>query len=140
MTEPQTEYETDKTDPLYPFIKRGIFTGFDEFDQVYKPSKKAYRQFYSNLPAIEDDFKNFKKLLINFEFSPNEIEIFVRKKFSELGGMFMRLTKLLRDNPHQTVLIFSCYSSHGMIQDGRQVILVNEFDSNKGFYRLFAAE
>ena len=27
-----------------------------------------------------------------------------------------------------------------MIQDGRQVILVNEFDAKRGFYRLFAAE
>ena len=73
MIEPQTEYETDKTDPLYPFIKQGIFAGFDEFDQVYKPSKKAYRQFYSNLPGIREDLKNFIKLLINFEFGPDEI-------------------------------------------------------------------
>ena len=73
FVEPQTEYETDKTDPLYPFIKRGIFTGFDEFNQVYKPSKKAYRQFYSNLPAIEDDLENFITLLSSFEFSTKEI-------------------------------------------------------------------
>ena len=140
MVEKQTEYETGQTDPIYPFIKKGIFAGYPKFDAVHKPTKKGTRQFYDNLPGIYEDLHNFIKILTRFEFNPKEIETHVQKKISELAGMFMRLNKLLRDNPRQTVLIFSCYSSHGMIQDGRQVILVNEFDSNRGFYRLFAAE
>ena len=41
MVDPQTEYETDKTDPIYPFIKEGIFIGVDKFDQVYKPTSRS---------------------------------------------------------------------------------------------------
>ena len=32
FVEPQTEYETDKTDPLYPIIKQGILVAVKEFD------------------------------------------------------------------------------------------------------------
>ena len=38
------------------------------------------------------------------------------------------------------MLTLFCYASHGMIQDGRQVILVNEFNQKKGFYRFYGAE
>ena len=33
-----------------------------------------------------------------------------------------------------------CFACHGMIQDGRQVILINEHSKVKGFYKLFGAE
>ena len=140
MVEPQTEYETEQTDPLYPFVKRGIFAGVDKFDEVHKPTKKTTRQFYNNLPGIKDDLRNFLKILNQYEFSPDEIQTLIQNNLSELNGMIKRLCKLMEEKPHQTVLVLSCYSSHGMIQDGRQVILVNEFDSKRGFYRLFAAE
>ena len=36
--------------------------------------------------------------------------------------------------------MFSSYSGHGMIRDGRQVMLLNEFDQYRGFYKMLGAE
>ena len=55
----------------------------------------------------------------------------------ELNSELHRLFKSL---PEETVLALSCFASHGMIQDGRQVILLNEFFSSKGFYKIFGVE
>ena len=54
--------------------------------------------------------------------------------------MTTNLNRLLKNNPHETILALFCFASHGMIQDGRQVILVNEHNKLKGFYKLFGAE
>ena len=54
--------------------------------------------------------------------------------------MLLELNRMIKNNPYETVFFFSCYASHGMIMDGRQFILVNEFDAKRGFYKLFGAE
>ena len=87
MVQPETEYETDKSDPIYPFVKEGIFTGVEKFDQVYKPTSRSAKQFYANLPGILDDLHNFLKILTRFEFTPVEIKTKIDSKFKELAAM-----------------------------------------------------
>ena len=50
-------------------------------------------------------------------------------KTKDLTKMLIELKRLIKKNPRETVLVLSCYASHGMIKEGRQIILVNEFDS-----------
>ena len=38
------------------------------------------------------------------------------------------------------VLALFCYASHGMIRDGRQVIILNEHSEKDTFYKIFGAE
>ena len=33
-----------------------------------------------------------------------------------------------------------CYAGHGMSKDGRQVLLINEYNGQNKFYKLVAAE
>ena len=54
--------------------------------------------------------------------------------------MIIDLNRLYKDNPHETILTLLCYATHGMIQDGRQVFLVNELAPNKGFYKIVGVE
>ena len=42
--------------------------------------------------------------------------------------------------PNELVLIMCLFASHGMIREGRQVILINEFDKTAGFYKLLGVE
>ena len=42
--------------------------------------------------------------------------------------------------PNELVFILCLFASHGMIRDGRQVILVNEYDKTTGFYNLLGVE
>ena len=54
--------------------------------------------------------------------------------------MIVKLNKLYKENPLETILTLICYATHGMILDGRQIVLVNEFSKDKGFYKTFGAE
>ena len=54
--------------------------------------------------------------------------------------MATRMKRLFKKHPHETILALFCYASHGMIQDGRQVILINEHSKMKGFYKIYGAE
>ena len=60
--------------------------------------------------------------------------------FRESIAMLNDLGRLFKAHPHETVLSLSCFASHGMIQDGRQVILLNQFDKSKGFYKILGVE
>ena len=60
--------------------------------------------------------------------------------FNECIAMFTDLGRLFKNYPNETVLSLSCFASHGMIQDGRQVILLNQFDKSKGFYKILGVE
>ena len=50
------------------------------------------------------------------------------------------IKKILHNSPTDVTLILSVFASHGMIQSGRQTILINEFEKATGFYRLIGAE
>ena len=108
MVEKQTEYETRQTDPIYPFIKKGVFAGYPKFDAVHKPTKKGTRQFYDNLPGIYKDLRNFIKILTRFEFNPKEIETHVQQKIAELNEMIKRLKKTLEIDIVDPLYISKC--------------------------------
>ena len=61
-------------------------------------------------------------------------------KMKDCNIMIKELNRLFKSNPHETVFALFCFACHGMIQDGRQVILVNEHSKKKGFYQFFGAE
>ena len=50
------------------------------------------------------------------------------------------LAKHLKKNPKDTILILRCFACHGMIQDGRQIILTNEFEKSRQFYKVLGVE
>ena len=95
---------------------------------------------YSDLSAVSNDKHQFGKLTGRFGFDHDQCLVLLEPKILECSSMITELNRLLKNNPHETIFALFCYASHGMIQDGRQVILVNEFNQTKGFYKLFGAE
>ena len=102
--------------------------------------KDKYVQAYSDLPAIFNDHRQFEKIVTRFGFKFDEFLALLEPKVKDCNKATTELNRLLKNNPHETILALFCYASHGMIQDGRQVILINEFSKVKGFYRIFGAE
>ena len=51
-----------------------------------------------------------------------------------------RIRKMLSVNPDKIILYFYCFATHGMNMSGRQVILLNDYSKNTGFYKLAAVE
>ena len=37
-------------------------------------------------------------------------------------------------------LLMHCFAGHGMCKDGRQVLLINQFDANSKFYKVAPSE
>ena len=43
-------------------------------------------------------------------------------------------------NPDRGYIVLSCFAGHGMLYEGKQVLLTNEYDSKKGFYKRINVE
>ena len=95
---------------------------------------------YDNLKAIHKDKKVFRKLVSCHGFKPNEIFLLTDPKIKECNNITLQLNRLFKKFPDQIILAFSCYAGHGMIQDGRQIFLVNELAPSKGFYKIVGVE
>ena len=95
---------------------------------------------YADLPGIFNDYRQFEMIVKRFGFNSDQFVGLMEPKVKDCNSMITDLNRLLKNNPHETILALFCFASHGMIQDGRQVILVNEYSSAKGFYRFFGAE
>ena len=113
---------------------------FDDVWRLIKNSDSRYKQKYDDLPGVLHDKRQFQKLAKRFGFNFDEFIVLMEPKVKDCNTMAIGTQKLCKQNPYETVLALFCYASHGMIQDGRQVILVNEFNQFKGFYKLYGAE
>ena len=43
-------------------------------------------------------------------------------------------------NPPENYLLFFLFACHGILKDGQQNIVINEYDPEKEFYKLYGAE
>ena len=63
---------------------------------------------------------------------------------AKVGEKFAELTKRLREGkrkqPIEKFLIIFLFAGHGILKDGLQALLFNEYDEKTGFYRLLTAE
>ena len=92
------------------------------------------------MPGIVNDRQQFEKIARRFGFKSDELIVLMEPKMKDCVAVAQSYNVLCKKNPHETVLAFLCYASHGMIQDGRQMIVVNQFVESKGFYKLYGAE
>ena len=143
MVKPQSKIQTQKLDPIYPKIKWGYFFGGSTFDQVWKLLHGAtgrYKQMYADLPGIHNDRKYFEKITTRFGFKSHEHISLIDPDMKKSIEMTKALNLLYKENPLEMIFTLLCFATHGMIQDGRQIVLVNQFNSEKGFYRSYGAE
>ena len=115
-----------------------------KYDNVLRQLKNSditqYRQFYADLKAVEGDGKIMRELATKFNFTEDQIKEFCDMTMKEYSAETIRQTKLFKEKPLETILIMCLFAGHGMINDGRQVLLINEFDKSKTFYKTIGAE
>ena len=118
MAKPLTEKQTNDQEPIYPWIKRAIFLGGSKFHDVWKESlitKFKYIQKYADLPGIYKDYHYFDKLVTRFGFESDEFLVLLEPKMKQCTDMAVQMSRLFRQHPHETILAFYCYATHGMI-------------------------
>ena len=95
---------------------------------------------YGDLEAVNNDASIFFKLVMRFGFSRRDVSIYKQTSMRQYNQAVIMLRKDCKTTPNELVFIICLFASHGMIRDGRQVILVNEFDKSAGFYKLLGVE
>ena len=95
---------------------------------------------YGDLKAVNDDASIFFKLVMRFGFPRRDVCIYKQPSMRQDIKTFTMLRKECRMTPNELVFIICLFASHGMIRDGRQVIVINEFDKSAGFYKLCGVE
>ena len=78
--------------------------------------------------------------LYGFDKNPEDIYVLKNENSKAFRTTFGKITRRLQKDPDTNYLILYVIAGHGMNQNGQQVIVVNEFDKPKGFYKLFAIE
>ena len=95
---------------------------------------------YGDLDAVNNDAKIFVTMAQRFRFKYDRIHTIKQLSNKDYVQIVKKLHQDFRKTPQDIVLIFCVFASHGMIQCGRQTILINEFDKATGFYKLIGAE
>ena len=83
---------------------------------------------YADLPGVQNDRRYFEKITSRFGFKLHEYVALIDPKMKASIEMTKALNKLYKENPQETIFTLLCFATHGMIQDGRQVVIVNQFN------------
>ena len=99
-----------------------------------------FKPLYGNLPACVHDCLKWQETLLKFGTKHQDIMFLNNPSFKEWISTITSLNKIFKNNPNKLALLMHCYAGHGMCKDGRQVLLINEFDRNNKFYKNVPAE
>ena len=59
---------------------------------------------------------------------------------AKMNKVIGNIKRRLKANEDKNYLIIYVFAGHGMIVGGKQIMLLNEYSKNTGFYKLFGAE
>lgn len=92
---------------------------------------------FNNLPTTLNDCIAMRKAGWKYgfkDYGPDDMYIQENDPtFNQWRKIKANISKRCMDNPEIGHIILSCFAGHGMIKDGKQIVLTNEFD--KGFYK-----
>ena len=101
----------------------------------------------SSLLAVEADIREFKKSMEKYnvyERKDLELTLKINATSKDVNDVLHRLFKMIKDGkkakPQKNYLVIFLFAGHGMIKDGSQVLLYNEFDKKTGYYKMLRAE
>ena len=98
-----------------------------------------------NLKTCYSDCKVMKRTLEKYRISDNDIQFDLTQSptLAEVKQTFEKISSLLVKGTHAkpkvNYLVFLLFAGHGILKDGMQTLVLNEFD-DKSFYNLFKAE
>ena len=83
-----------------------------------------------------------KRVLRKFKFTEQEniISLENNPSWEAIKKAIIKLKTRIRTNPDLGFVIFAILAGHGMVDQGSQVVILNEFSQVRNFYRLWIAE
>ena len=130
----------------------GVFLIQGFYDKVYKQTANhVVVQAFPDLPAVLDDYKDGMTALefLDFtDFGPNN-EWILNKNIEDseesitekqANQFLVAMNKRLKANPNKMQLGVFFVAGHGMIHEGTQRVLLNQFCKQRKFYKLWPIE
>ena len=101
-------------------------------------------QGINNLPDCKCDIDVIRKCVAKYgitDMGRNNIYLLDdTPTYSRVFKVRTGIAKRLKASPDNTFLLVYALAGHGMQMDGRQIILINQYDKKTGFYKLWGIE
>ena len=89
--------------------------------------------------SSKKDCNAMRHALEKYEFT-SIISLEVNTQITKVISAVSSIKKRCRESPAENFLIVYVLASHGMIVDGQQVVLLNQFDERTRYYKMWSAE
>ena len=96
-----------------------------------------------DLPATKQDCLTLRVALEAYgivDRGPDNMYVMDDPNMKRVRAVKRSLMMMLKDNPDKKVLIVFILAGHGMQMSGKQVVLLNEFNADTGFYKFWGIE
>ena len=103
--------------------------------------------YYKNLDTCINDAKVMRSALAKYRISDEDKEFDLTKNptFAQVSAVFKEikhkmLEGLMKKPKKINYVVFLLFAGHGILKDGMQTLVINEYDNLTAFYKLFPAE
>ena len=120
-----------------------VYFAQQNYDAVHHESHVTHKvqPFYDNIDTAFDDCKTLEKALSKYRISEDDKHWNVWDvKFSVLEKYYKQIDEILNGNKDKNYLVIHLFACHGIHKNGTQYVVLNEYDDDTEFYKLFAAE
>ena len=98
-----------------------------------------------NLPGAKKDCLALRACLEKYQIKESDVVwLGDNPTTTQLGNEIDKISKKLRlgkkARPPESYLVIILFAGHGILKDGMQMLLYNEYDQATGFYKLLKAE
>ena len=148
MSEPLTVLEQMRMNWFKPDAMIVVYFAVTKFDQVVKRNKDTgkFEQYFKDLPAAKHDCDTLRKVLDYYKIDEKEDRVFdlsnnpTEKEF--MHAYNTEIAALLKKGKKDKInyLTIFLFAGHGIMKDGMQCLVLNEFDTQTNFYKLLPVE
>ena len=131
MVLPFRKYDQLKTQHFIQDKNLAIYVGYTKFDAVYKKLESGkYVPVYDDLPAAKTDCQTLEACLQKYQIYEEEdiYRLDDNPPLKDLRGAQMKIFRRIGDNPDQQFCCIFLFAGHGILRQGMQTIMVNEFE------------
>ena len=140
MTVPLTLNETLRETHFVPHNKLVVYIATSEFDAVWRRDEKGkIVQFMDNLPQCREDCSTLRFVMKRYQITDtgpdHKYNMDNNPTKSEYRDAMKDISKRARDHPDENFLVFYIIAGHGMVFNGKTILILNEFDPSESFYK-----
>ena len=150
MVEPNSKFEQLLAEYFVPDETLAVFFGTTSYDAVWeekkdKEGKLIVKQAFEDINAAENDIKCLKECLYKYGVkSDKDIYNLNQPTDKDSKGVFRQLMNRVKAGSkgpkRRHYLIIYLFAGHGVLMDGMQAYVLNEWDPSNKYYKIFNAE